>query len=74
MRIRFEWRGNTDTEDGIAIYRTETNTLEIHQPSLRIALQVQQMLDDVLTEGRRMGHREIHQGINKTITEIVRNS
>ena len=39
MSIRFEWRGNTDTEDGIAIYRTETNTFELHLPSMQRARQ-----------------------------------
>jgi len=72
MRIRLEWRGNTDTEDGIAIYRTETNTFELHLPSMQRARQIEQALCTVYADGRRCGKKMQARLVRATQSEYAK--
>ena len=59
MSIRFEWRGNPDTDNGIATYSTDTNTFDLWLPSIQHARQIEQALCIAYADGRRKGHREM---------------
>ena len=72
MRIRFEWRGNPDTDNGIATYSTDTNTFDLWLPSIQHARQIEQALCIAYADGRRKGHREMMQAVTAAINETTK--
>ena len=44
MSVKFIWKGNPDTDDGIATYSTDTNTFDLWLPSMQRARQIEQEL------------------------------
>ena len=72
MSIKFVWKGNPYTDDGIATYSTDTNTFDLWLPSMQRARQIEQALCTVYADGRRKGHREMMQAVTAAINEITK--
>lgn len=72
MSVKFIWKGNPDTDDGIATYSTDTNTFDLWLPSVQHARQIEQALCIVYADGRRKGHREMMQAVTAAINETTK--
>ena len=72
MSVKFIWKGNPDTDNGIATYSTDTNTFDLWLPSMQRARQIEQALCTAYADGRRKGHREMMQAVTAAINETTR--
>lgn len=74
VKVALEWRGSQDEEDGIATYSLPGKKFNLWMPSFEHARRVEAVLEDVFVEGRRVGMRELTDGLYKTIDEIAKKS
>ncbi len=72
MSVKFIWKGNPDTDNGIATYSTDTNIFDLWLPSLQHARQIEQALCIAYADGRRKGHREMMQAVTAALNETTK--
>jgi hypothetical protein len=69
--VDFSWKGNSDNQEGLAVYEILASSYELWLPNLAKARQIEQALNDVFNEGRRFGHREMYAELNTTMTKVI---
>lgn len=72
MNVKFQWKGSVEDAEGLAIYTTSESTYEVWLPNFKKAQQLDSMLRDVFSEGRRMGHREMMHATSNAMNEVVK--
>ena len=72
MSVKFIWKGNPDTDDGIATYSTDTNTFDLWLPSMQRARQIEQALCTVYADGRRCGKKMQARLVRATQSEYAK--
>lgn len=72
MSVKFVWKGSVENAEGMAVYATADSTYEVWLPTFKKAQQLDSVLRDVFAEGRRMGHREMMNGVSNTMNEVAR--
>lgn len=72
MPVKFEWKGRTETESGMAVFTVESTTYDLWLPNFKKALQLDQVLRDVYAQGRRRGHAEMMRATSDAMNETAR--